>query len=216
MKRLPRFFVYTALVLVALSLIPLALIARARLLPSTSPRIQIVQDMGQQPKLKTQSANPLFADGRAMRPPVSGTIARGALRADAALYEGKANGAWITALPVAVSEQLMRRGRERYDIFCAPCHGLAGYGDGVVAKRAEALQEGTWTPPSSFHTDLVRSRPVGDLYNTVANGVRNMPGYGAQIPVEDRWAIVAYVRALQRSQHARIDDVPAELRGSLR
>ena len=88
--------------------------------------------------------------------------------------------------------------------------------DGPVAKRADALQEGTWTPPSSYHTDLIRSRPVGQLFNTITNGIRNMPGYAAQIPVADRWAIVAYVRALQRSQDASVADVPAELQRQLR
>ena len=110
----------------------------------------------------------------------------------------------------------MKRGKERFDVFCAPCHGLAGNGDGLVAKRADRLQEGTWTPPSSLHTDLVRSRPDGQLYNSIANGVRTMPAYGSQIPVPDRWAIVAYVRALQRSSNARVADVPAELRSQLR
>jgi hypothetical protein len=93
---------------------------------------------------------------------------------------------------------------------------LAGYGDGMVAKRADELMEATWVPPSSFHTELVRSRPVGHLYNTITNGIRNMPAYGPQIPEHDRWAIVAYVRALQLSQNADVSDVPAELRSSLR
>ena len=106
------------------------------------------------------------------------------------------------------TSSLLERGQERYEIFCAPCHGLAGYGDGMVAKTADGLQEGTWTPPSSFHTDLVRERPVGHLFNTVTHGIRNMPAHGPQIPVEDRWAVVAYVKALQRSQHATVDDVP--------
>jgi mono/diheme cytochrome c family protein len=86
----------------------------------------------------------------------------------------------------------------------------------MIAQRAEALQEGTWTPPSSFHTDLVRGRQVGHLYNSVSNGIRTMPGYGSQIEVHDRWAIVAYLKALQRSQNATVDDVPAELRDQLR
>jgi mono/diheme cytochrome c family protein len=102
------------------------------------------------------------------------------------------------------------------DIYCSPCHGLAGYGDGMVAKRAEELQEGTWTPPSSMHSDLIRVRPAGQLFNTITNGIRNMPAYGQQISVEDRWAIVAYVRALQRSQAATVEDVPRDLRTSLR
>jgi mono/diheme cytochrome c family protein len=96
-----------------------------------------------------------------------------------------------------VTESLVRRGQNRFDIFCAPCHGLDGYGDGPVAKRADALQEGTWVPPSSYHTDLVRQRPVGFIFNTITHGIRNMPAYGPQIPVADRWAIVSYVRELR-------------------
>jgi hypothetical protein len=86
----------------------------------------------------------------------------------------------------------------------------------MVAKRADELQEGTWTPPTSFHTDLIRQRPSGHIFNTISNGIRNMPGYSSQIPVEDRWAIVAYVRALQRSQYATVDDVPEDIRTQLR
>jgi mono/diheme cytochrome c family protein len=201
----------------ALALVPLALVARARTTTSTRPRINLVPDMDNQPKFRAQQANPMFADGRAMRPPVAGTVARGELREDAATYAGKtAAGEWVSAIPVAVTARLMKRGQERYDVFCTPCHGFAGNGDGIVAKRADRLQEGTWTPPSSLHTDLVRSRPDGQLFNTITNGVRTMPAYGSQIPVADRWAIVAYVRALQRSQNASVADVPAELRQQLR
>lgn len=203
-------------VLVALSLVPLALIARARVSNSPLPRVHLVPDMDDQPKHKAQSANPMFADTRASRPPVAGTQARGELRADEALATGRAAGEWVSAFPLPLTEGLVLRGQERYGIYCAPCHGLSGYGDGPVSVRADRLQEGTWTPASSFHTELVQGRPVGHLYNSIVNGIRNMPAYGAQIPVEDRWAIVAFVRALQRSQHARPEDVPAELRGQLR
>jgi mono/diheme cytochrome c family protein len=213
---IPRFLVGLAAVATALALIPLALVVRARTTTSPLPRVHVVPDMDNQPKFRAQAANPMFADGRAMRPPVAGAVARGALSADDALERGRVAGAWIESFPIPVTEQLMRRGQERYDIFCAPCHGLSGHGDGIVARRADRLQEGTWTPPSSLHTDLVRSRPEGHLFNTIANGVRNMPAYGAQVPVADRWAIVAYVRALQRSQNAKLTDVPAELRAQVR
>ena len=203
-------------VLVALSLVPLALIARARVSSSPLPRLHLVPDMDNQPKFKPQAANPMFADGRAARPQVAGTVARGQLRSDTALHFGRVEGEWVAAFPVPLTEPMLRRGQERYGIYCAPCHGLAGYGDGPVSVRADRLREGTWTPPSSFHTELARSRPVGHLYNTIVNGIRTMPAYGAQIPVNDRWAIVAYLRALQRSQHAPLTDVPAELRGQLR
>jgi mono/diheme cytochrome c family protein len=150
----------------------------------------------------------------AVRPPVEARW-RGHAARDGRLH-GVVSEVWIEQIPVPVTEQLLRRGRERYDIYCSPCHGLAGQGDGMVAKRADALQEGTWTPPASFHTELVRGRPVGHLFNSITNGIRNMPGYGPQIAVEDRWAIVAYLRALQRSQSATVEDVPPELRAQLR
>jgi mono/diheme cytochrome c family protein len=203
-------------VLVALSFVPLALIARARVSNSPRPRLHLVPDMDSQPKFKPQAANPMFADTRAARPQVAGTVARGQWPRDEALHVGRVDGEWVSAFPVPLTEPLLRRGQERYGIYCAPCHGLSGYGDGPVSVRAERLQEGTWTPSSSFHTELVRGRPAGHLYNTIANGIRTMPAYGAQIPVDDRWAIVAYVRALQRSQHAPLADVPVELRGQLR
>lgn len=213
---MPRFLIGLAAVTTALALVPLALVLRARTATSAQPRVHVVPDMDDQPKFRAQATNPMFADGRAMRPPVAGTVARGELQADDAFERGRVAGEWVTAFPVAVSEQNIRRGQERYDVFCAPCHGLSGYGDGIVSRRADRLQEGTWTPPSSFHTDLVRGRPVGHLFNTITNGVRHMPPYAAQVPVGDRWAIVAYVRALQRSQHAGLPDVPPELRAQVR
>lgn len=213
---MPRWLLYAAVLLAALALVPLALIARARVTTSPRPRIHLILDMSKQPKFKTQTANPLFADARAMRPEVPGTVARGELHEENAYFEGRDAAGWVTVIPMPVTEQLVRRGQERYDIYCEPCHGLAGYGDGQVAKRADQLQEGTWTPPSSYHTDLVRGRPVGHLFNTITNGIRNMPSYGAQIPVSDRWAIAAYVRALQLSQDANVNDVPPELRRQLR
>lgn len=213
---MPRWLIYTIAILVVLSWVPLALIARARTSRSPLPRIHVIHDMDHQPKLRAQAANPMFADRRAMRPPVAGTVAQGRLAEDEAWEKGKIGETWVEAAPVSAGMTMLERGRERYDVFCAPCHGLVGYGDGVVSGRAERLQEGTWIPPSSFHTDLVRTRPDGHLFNTIGNGIRNMPGYGSQIGTEDRWAIVAYIRALQRSQNATIDDVPPELRAQLR
>jgi mono/diheme cytochrome c family protein len=214
--KLPRWLTYSVAVVVALSWIPLAMIARARVTTSPKTRLHVVPDMDSQPKFKAQARNLLFADLRSMRPDVPGTVARGELDEDDAYYRGKHGDEWITTIPVPVTGALLARGRQRFDIYCSPCHGLAGYGDGMVAKRAEALQEGTWTPPSSFHTDLVRSRPVGHIFNTITHGIRNMPAYGPQIPVADRWAIVSYVRALQRSQNATVADVPPDLRAQLR
>ena len=214
---MPRWLISIGIILVALSWSPLALALRAREVKRTEPRVHIIQDMDNQPKVKAQSRFMLWADRRGMRPPVQGTVARGAVLGERAIELGKVDGdAWVEAIPVAMSMPLLERGRQRYEIYCSPCHGLSGYGDGMVAKRADQLQEGTWTPPTSFHTDLVRERPAGHLFNTISNGIRNMPSYGSQIPVEDRWAIVAYLRALQRSQNATIDDVPADLQAQLR
>ena len=180
------------------------------------PRIHLIPDMDNQPKFKTQTTNPFFADDRAMRLPVADTVARRELKDDPYLYYGKKrDGRWADAFPVPVTAELMNRGRQRFSIYCATCHGLGGYGDGPISRRAEELQEGTWVPPVSFHEDTTRSRPHGEIFDYITNGVRTMPAYGPQVPVKDRWAIVAYLRALQRSQNAGIDDVPAELREHL-
>jgi mono/diheme cytochrome c family protein len=214
--KLPRWLLYTTAILVFLSWVPLALVMRARVTTSPQPRIHIIPDMDNQPKFKTQSRNPMFADRRAMRPPVAGAVPRGAVLGEPAVTSGKLGESWVEAIPIEIDRSLIERGRQRYDIYCSPCQGLAGFGDGMVARRADELLEGTWTPPTSFHSDLLRERPAGHLFNTITNGIRNMPAYGPQITVEDRWAIVAYVRALQRSQKATVDDVPDDIRAQLR
>jgi mono/diheme cytochrome c family protein len=201
--------------LAAASLLPLACIARARVNRSPKTRVHLVRHMDQQISYKGDEASSIFADRRAARPPVQGTVARGELRADDHLDRGIVDGKWATSIPTPVSERLMHRGRERFEIYCAPCHGLAGYGDGMVAKRADQLMEGTWVPPTSLHDATVLARPEGHLYNTISNGIRNMPAYRPQIGREDRWAIVAYVRALQRSQRGTLADVPPEIRARL-
>ncbi len=213
---MPRWILPATIILIALGLVPLALFARARNDKSQQTRIQLIPDMDQQPKYKSQMANPLFADGRAMRYPVEGTISRQGLKNDLHYYRGIVGATWATTFPIPVTESLMKRGQERYNIYCTPCHGYAGYGDGIVGKRAEELAQAEWVPPSSFHTDLVRGRPVGHLFNTISHGIRTMPPYGSQISEADRWAIVAYVRALQRSQNATLNDVPADMQPALR
>jgi mono/diheme cytochrome c family protein len=213
---MPRWLQWVAIIGCVLALVPPVIIARARSVPSSRPRIHPVLDMDNQPKFKAQAFNPAFADHRAMRPPVPGTVARGELEADSRYFHGTQDGAWVTEFPVTVDAALLRRGQERFNIFCAPCHGLAGYGNGMIAKRAEALEEGTWVPPLSFHQDQVRQRAAGQLFHIITYGTRTMPAYGSQVPVADRWAVVAYVRALQRSQDARPEDVPADVRESLR
>lgn len=210
-----RFIWMTAALLLTTSLLPLACIARARLVGSPLPRVHVVPDMDNQGRFKAQQGNPLFADGRAMRPAVDGTVARGELAEDERYHRGLAAGEFVQELPVAMTGPLLLRGQERYGIFCSPCHGLAGYGDGMVALRADELQQGTWVPPVSLHEEPATTRPAGHLFNTISNGIRSMPAYGTQVPVEDRWAIVAYIRALQRSQRAALADVPRELRDSI-
>lgn len=123
---------------------------------------------------------------------------------------------WISTFPVPVTQKTMKRGQERYNIYCSTCHGLAGDGDGLVTRRALELEQGTWVKPTSFHTDNLRAMPVGRIFHSVSNGVRKMPGYADLIPVEDRWAIVLYVRALQQSRHTDVKEIPADLVPQLR
>ncbi len=222
---LPKSVGMVMLTLAIVALIPPLLIARARVTKSDKPRWHTFTDMDYQPKFKPQTTSTLFADGRADRPPVPGTVAHGELRTDDPLYRGLEDGGvipaetetedgqeiavpWITEIPLPITDSLMQRGRQRFDIYCAPCHGLSGDGNGLVAIRARELQQSTWVPPASLHTDPVRQQAVGQLFHSITNGVRKMPAYGSQISVEDRWAIVLYIRALQRSQNASPEDVP--------
>jgi len=213
---MPRGTLTVLLLMASLALVPFACVARSRALKSSLPRVHLVKDMDNQGRFKSQQVNPLFADRRAMRAPLEGTVARGMLNEDDHHYRGLVDGEYATTLPVDIDMGLLRQGRRRYEIFCAPCHGLSGFGDGMVSRRADQLLQGTWVPPASFHIEPTSSRPVGHLFNTITNGIRTMPSYGSQIPVGDRWAIVAYVQALQRSQSSGIEDVPSELRSSLR
>ena len=212
MPKFPRIFVYSLLIAGCLALIPPVVFARMRATPSPNRPIHIFWDMDFQPKFKTQVANPLFADGRAMRPPVAGTVARGEAYADSHMYEGVVDGQWATSLPagMAMDAATLGRGQQRFNIYCSACHGYAGFGDGAVNKRAMELVanatgpvNGTqWVAAKSLHDDTTRHQPMGQLFNTITHGIRNMAGYGAQIPTEDRWAIAAYVKALQLSQDA--------------
>ena len=125
---------------------------------------------------------------------------------------------WVEEFPAAfeITSEKMARGQERFKIYCAPCHGLGGHGNGLVTQRAQLIGASTWVQPVSFHAEAVRTQPVGRLYNTVANGIRKMPGYSAQIPVDDRWAIVLYLRALQASQLGETDDLDPDVVATLR
>jgi mono/diheme cytochrome c family protein len=161
------------------------------------------QDMHDQPKYKAYRPTDFFGDRRSERPRLEDTVARGELREDAAYFTGKEGTAPIDVLPVAVTPELMRRGQQRFGIYCTPCHGQTGRGDGMVVQRG-------YRRPPSFHIDRLRNEKAGYFFDVVTNGFGAMPDYAAQIPVADRWAIVAYLRALQLSENARMADVPAE------
>lgn len=166
------------------------------------------QDMHDQPKLEPYERSPLFADGRAMRPTVEGTVARGRLREDDHLYRGRVEGELATAFPFPVDRAVLERGRERYGIFCAPCHGLTGDGDGMIVRRG-------FKRPPSFHEQRLRDAPPGHFFDVVTNGYGVMYDHGDRIPPRDRWRITAWVRVLQRSRTASLDDVPPEERAGL-
>jgi mono/diheme cytochrome c family protein len=181
--------------LLVFSWFPLALAYRARTEASELPRIHLVADMDHQPKVKAQN--------KWTQKQVANTIGFGELRTDRHLHEGKMGPGetdWATTWPIAINEKTMQRGHERYDIYCSVCHGLTGEGDGMVAQRAALLNEkgdAAWTAPANFGEDKYLTMPIGEIYNTIKNGKNTMKGYGRQIPVEDRWAIALYVRALQ-------------------
>jgi mono/diheme cytochrome c family protein len=157
------------------------------------------QDMHDQPVYEAEEAGPFFADGRASRPDVPGTVARGDKGRAAPEVTGRRDGVFLAHLPVPLDAALLARGRDRYDVFCAPCHDRVGTGDGMIVQRG-------YRRPPSLHEARLRSAPDGHLFDVIGNGLGVMPRYGAQVPVADRWAIVAYVRALQLSQ-----DAPASL-----
>ncbi len=166
------------------------------------------QDMAQQPRVKPLSASTFFEDGRGSRAPVRGTVARGQLREDEHLYTGKVNGQLAETFPFAVTRADLERGRQRFDIYCTPCHGYAGEGNGVIVQR------GLKAPPS-FHIERLQKMPPGHFFDVVTNGLGAMQDYSAQVSVEDRWRIAAYIRALQLSQNATLADVPVEERQKL-
>lgn len=166
----------------------------------SKPPIHPVLNMDDEHYLQAQEDSDFFDDGRAMRPSVPGTIPVGGLRDNTAYYEGIESGEYISTLPegLALSQAFLDRGEERYEIYCTPCHGPAGRGHGIVGKRAS--QFGALIP--TFQDETRRSYPVGRIYNVITHGFNNMASYAAQIPVEDRWAISAYVRVLQINQDA--------------
>jgi len=165
---------------------------------------QIRQDMADQPKNRPLSPSPFFEDGRSERPLLENTVARGSIADDDLFVPKESN-----AFPLPINAELLERGRERYKIFCTPCHGIQGDGNGMVAMR------GMKHPPSFHEPPRLREVPNGYLYDVITNGFGAMLGYSQQIPPADRWAIVAYVRALQLSRHAPVSDLPSALREKL-
>jgi mono/diheme cytochrome c family protein len=190
---------------------------------TTDPPIHYVQNMDNQARYDMQEPSDLFEDKRAMRPRVEGTVATSDLeddkhlQEDDHLYRGQIGGAFASTLPASdelgqpmkLDSALMERGKERYNIYCTPCHDGAGTGDGIVVKR------GMMKPPS-LHDERILAMPIGQIYDVIANGARNMPSYAVQVPVGDRWAIASYVRVLQLSRRATLEQIPADQKASRR
>lgn len=158
-------------------------------------------DMRNQPKHRPLDASVFFEDGRSARPLVEGTVARGFLRADAHLYEGRDGAEFANSFPFPVTRAVLERGRERYNIYCTPCHDHVGTGNGMIVMRG-------FRKPSSYHIPRLQDAPAGYFYDVITNGFGAMQSYASMVPVRDRWAIVAYIRALQLSQNATLADVP--------
>jgi hypothetical protein len=167
-------------------------------------------DMHIQPRYNPYDPSNFFADGRSERPPVEGTVARDEVvgGSEQVVFTGMLNGREVEAFPFAVTRAVLDRGRERYNIFCTPCHGWAGDGDGIVVQRG-------FRPPPSYHIDRLRQAPVGHFFSVISNGFGAMYPYGYRILPRDRWAIIAYIRALQLSRQAKIGDVPDAERSKL-
>jgi len=160
------------------------------------------QDMVVQPKFKPYQESAFFADGRSSRPIVAGTIARGQ-NFDPVYGTGKSGDLLVDKIPAKVDRAMLVRGQQRYNIYCVPCHSRAGDGRGMIVQRG-------FPPPPSFHEQRLLDAPAGHFFNVITKGYGAMYSYASRIPVEDRWAIVAYIRALQLSQNATITDVPPE------
>ena len=262
-KKIPRFLLIGWAVSVAFSIIPLLIVAKMRVTNSGSPRFHIFFDMDFSPSRDAQQTTSIFADNRAARPDVPGTVARGQMHGDldfttginmeelarldapraerlVALMtpqdtekeagdsekegEGKPEKKsvmdttpWLKENPLTVDADLLAKGQEQFGIYCSVCHGMNGAGNGLVNQRAQSITSQWWIPPSSLQDPGIYADkyPDGKLFNTITNGIRKMPGYASQIKVHDRWAIVAYVRALQQSQNASLDLIPASQRDAI-
>jgi mono/diheme cytochrome c family protein len=167
------------------------------------------QDMHDQPKYIPLRPSSFFSDGRSARPIPENTIARGHLDEDRAFYTGRdASGKLVTEFPIPVTKELLLRGQDRFNVYCTPCHDQTGSGNGMVPQRG-------FRHPPSYHTDRLRQMPVGHFFDVITNGLGAMQDYSAQVQPKDRWAIAAYIRVLQLSQTATINDVPDAARAQL-
>ncbi|HEX5411593.1 MAG TPA: cytochrome c [Terriglobia bacterium] len=160
-------------------------------------------DMHIQPKYKGLEPSSFFNDGRSERPVIPGTVARGQLRTDELYYTGKINGQVADVFPFAITQKDLARGRDRFNVYCAPCHDYTGSGNGMIVQRG-------FPPPPSYHIDRLMKAPVGHFFDVMTNGYGTMYSYAARVTPRDRWCIAAYIRALQLSQNARTSDVPAK------
>lgn len=211
-----RYAYYTLLFAVVL----LVSVAGFRGLRSTQPPLEVFPDMDRQPRYKPQAESKFFADGRTDRPTPAGTVPRGRdslgsadpvfLREDVGRFEGKAaDGSFGRGFPSGVTNVMIKQGRDRYMIYCAPCHGALGDGQGITKAY------GMVTTPT-FHEDRIRQLPEGEIFHVITNGRNTMMPYADKLTPDERWAVVAYVRALQRAHNASINDVPLEKRGELK
>ncbi len=191
---------------VLLAMLLISAIGCSRGQQSERTPIHLNPNMDIQEKYLAQGESKFFANGSNMRVPVDGTVSRENLRNDDAFFRGmNSKGEFIKKMPVEITMQLLNRGEQRFNIYCSPCHSRLGDGKGIMVSRG-------YVPPPSFHIDRIRQMPDGQIFDVITHGIRNMPAYRYQVPPADRWAIIAYIRALQRSQEATIKDIPEEMR----
>ena len=199
------------LLIFALCTVMVVAVAGRRGSISRRPPIELFPDMNRQPKLRPQVPNAFFADGRSSRPPIPGTIARGDRYEDLPVNTGRVTGTtnFVETIPVEVTAKLLARGQQRFNINCSPCHGAQGDGNGVVKKLGLATV-------ANLHDKRIVELADGEIFNTITYGKNTMGPYGANVTVDDRWAIIAYLRALQLSRLGSVDDVPESMRASLK
>lgn len=207
-----RKFLTYFLTIWALSVVAIVSVAGLRGSKSTKPPLEVFPDMDRQPKLRPQTTTRFagFADGQSSRLPVAGTVSRESARELTAAVTGKnADGSWVDAMPATVTREFVERGRNRYNIYCAPCHGIAGDGNGVTTKFGMGNV-------AKFHDERLIRMADGEIYNTISNGKNLMLPYADKLVPEDRWAVVAYVRALQLSRLGKKEEIPDAVKATLK